>query len=350
MMTLMTRAATGAVLMAIMACSSAAQPARTAGASQSAADVVATVGSASVTLEEVDKLAMAQPAGAFGSLSLGQALYEARRAALDQIVATHLMDAEAKARGVERSAIERELAGKIVEPSEVDVAAWYQANQARVQGASLDQVRAPIRQLLLQERGQAIRQQYLDTLMAKTKVSISLEAPRVEVAAAGRPVRGPESAPVEMIEFSDFQCPYCLRAYETVMKVLSTYGDRVKLVYRHFPLPNHPDARPAAEASMCAADQDKFWPYHDRLFANPTKLSTTDLKQHAAALGLNVTEFDRCVNERKHRTAVDEDMAAGEKLGVSGTPAFFINGRPLTGAQPFEAFKRVIDEELATAR
>jgi protein-disulfide isomerase len=168
----------------------------------------------------------------------------------------------------------------------------------------------------------------------------------VEVAADGRPARGPENAPVTIIEFSDFECPYCLRAHPTVQQVLSTYGDRVRFVYRHYPLPNHPNARPAAEASACAHEQGKFWPYHDRLFSSAGKLSAADLKQHAVELGLDAAQFNACVDGRKYRADVDADMQVAEKAGVSGTPAFFINGRVLGGAQPFEAFQRVIEDEL----
>jgi protein-disulfide isomerase len=128
---------------------------------------------------------------------------------------------------------------------------------------------------------------------------------------------------------------------------MKTYGDRVRLVYRHFPLPNHPDAWPAAEASLCAAEQNRFWPYHDRLFGAQDKLSTEGLKQHAAELGLNLPAFNGCVDSRKFQSAVQTDVDAGKELGVTGTPSFFINGRPLGGAQPFDAFQQIIDDELA---
>jgi len=234
-----------------------------------------------------------------------------------------------------------------VPPTELDVAAWYAANPQRVQGAPIDQVAAPIRAVLLQERTRTAQEHYLDALKARTAVTISLDPPRLKVADGGRPARGPEGAPIQIIEFSDFQCPFCLQAHPTVAKVLSTYGDRIRFVYRHFPLPNHPNARPAAEAAACAAEQGKFWQYHDRLFDNQGKLGAADLKQHASALELDSAKFNACVDGHKYAQDVDDDVEAGQDVGVSGTPAFFINGRVLGGAQPFEAFKRVIDEELA---
>jgi hypothetical protein len=171
------------------------------------ADTVATVGGTPITLAEVDDKALEQPASNFGSAKLSQALYEARRAALDELVAAKLIDAAARAQGVERAAlIEKEITAKVQAVSDADVAAWYQANQGRLQGAPLDQVRQPIRAFLTQERMQGVRAQYIDTLTAKTTVTVMLDPPRQKVAmVASSPSRGPASAPVEVVEFSDFQ-------------------------------------------------------------------------------------------------------------------------------------------------
>jgi protein-disulfide isomerase len=323
------------------ACSTAAQQARR----PVPTDVVATVGSTPITLAEVDDKALEQPAQAGVKLSL--ALYDARRAALDDLIANRLMDDAAKAQEITRSTlIEKEITSKVQTVTDFDVNAWYDANKARVQGAPLEQVRQPIRQYLTQERMQAVRSDYLDTLKRKTPVRVMLEPPRQVVSAANSPAKGSANAPIEMIEFSDFQCPFCLRADPTVRQVLSTYGDRIRFVYRHYPLPNHPNARPAAEAAACAGEQGKFWPYHDRLFANPTKLSDADLKQGAAELGLNTAQFNACVDTHKLKAQVDADIKDGEEAGVNGTPAFFVNGRMISGAQPYDVFKKMIDEEL----
>src|SRR5207249_9420325 len=151
----------------------------------------------------------------------------------------------------------------------------------------LDQVRQPIRAYLTQERMQAARQQFVDTLKRKTPVRVMLEPPRQNVAAANAEGKGPKTAPIEIVEFSDFQCPYCQKANPTVEQVLSTYGDRIHFVYRHFPLPNHPNAQPAAEAAQCAAEQDKFWPYHDKLFASPSRVAASDVKRTVVGWGLD---------------------------------------------------------------
>jgi protein-disulfide isomerase len=333
-----------ACVLAFAACSTAAQPIR----QQTADDVVATVGGARITLGEVDARALTAPAANFGNLPLSQALYEARRAVLEDMIGNRLIEAEAKTRGVEREAlVQQEINAKIATPTDPEVADWYKANQARVQGATLEQVSAPIRALLLQERTGTARRAYVDRLKASTSVTVTLDPPRAAVSDGGRPSKGPANAPVQIIEFSDFECPFCFRANPTVAQVLSTYGDRVRLVYRHLPLPNHPNARPAAEAAACANDQGRFWDYHDRLFANQAKLSVLDLKQHAADLKLDTDKFNACVDARRFQKDVDADLDAAQLLGVSGTPHFFINGRALSGAQPFEAFKAVIDEELS---
>ena len=170
-------------------------------------EAVATVGTASITLAEVDDKALEQPVSNFGSAKLSQALYEARRMALDEIVANRLMDATAKAQGIDRSAlIEKEITAKIPPVSDGDVATWFQANQSRLQGAPLEQVKQPIRAFLIQERMQGIRAQYIDTLKAKTAVHVMLDPPRQNVQmVSSSPSRGPASAPVEVVDFSDFQ-------------------------------------------------------------------------------------------------------------------------------------------------
>ena len=310
-------------------------------------DVVVTIGGTSITLAQVDEKALQQAAGNFNGMKLSQALYEARRVAIDDLVDNALIDQDAKTRGLDRSkVIEQEVTAKVSRVTDPEIATWFQENQARLQGATLDQARTAIASFLVQQRSQTARQLYVDALRRKTAVRITLEPPRQVVAKADRPSKGPVDAPIEMIEFSDFQCPFCLRAFPTVAQVLETYGDRIHLVYRHYPLTNHPDARPAAEAAQCAAEQGKFWQYHDALFGDQSRLSDADLKQRAVQLGMDAAKFNTCVDTHKYKADIETDIRAGDEAGVSGTPAFFINGRVLSGAMPFDEFKRLIDEEL----
>jgi protein-disulfide isomerase len=338
------RAWSGAFLVLLGACSSSAQQAR----NLAPGDVAATVGGTSITLEQLDQKALQVPAANFGNLKLSQALYEARRAAADEFIGNILLDQEAKRLGIDRNKlIQQEITDHVAPVTEADVSAWYGANPQRVQGAPLEQVRGPITQLLQQERTRVILDAYLDKLKLKTPARIMLGPLRQAVSAGNSPAKGAANATVEVIEFADFQCPFCLAAAPTVKKVMETYGDKIRLVYRNYPLASHPQAQPAAEAAQCANEQGKFWPYHDRLFAEAGKLSDPDLKKAAADLGLDAARFNSCVDEHRYKAVVAADMQAGNDAGVNGTPAFFVNGRLLSGAQPFEAFKRVIDEELA---
>lgn len=332
----------------VTACAkTSAQPAR----SPVAADTVASVGTTAVTLAQVDEKAMQMAASTFGGLKLSQALYEARRAAIDDIVETLLISQDARSRGMDEAAVvAKEITDKVPRPTDAEVSAWYTTNQAKLQGAPLEQVREPIVTYLTRERTNAARETYVTRLRAKAAIRVTLEPPREVIASAGHPSKGPAGAPIQLVEFSDFQCPYCLRANPTVQQVLSTYGDRIHFVYRHYPLQNHPRARPSAEAAACADEQGKFWLFHDVLFADSTKLADTDLKAHAAKVGLDVARFTACVDSHKYAAAVEQDIKEGNEVGVSATPTFFVNGRLLSGAQPFDVFKRVIDEELALAK
>jgi protein-disulfide isomerase len=171
---------------------------------------------------------------------------------------------------------------------------------------------------------------------------------RVDVPIEGAPVRGSADAAVTLVEFSDFHCPFCRRVQPTLKELLERYPGKVKLVYRDFPIDSlHPEARRAAEAARCARDQGKFWEYHDVLFAEAPKAAPEDLERFAGKVGLDLATFRSCLSGETHRAAVQRDFDDGTRLGVAGTPAFFINGRPFSGAKPIEEFARLVEEELA---
>jgi len=313
---------------------------------QTPSDTVATVGDTKIVLADVDALAMKQIAEQFGNMRLQQAIYAARRTAIEGLVAQRLFDDAAAAEKIEPAKLlEREVTSKVATPTDADVTAWYLANQERVQGATLEQARGPIRQFMVQERTQAARLAYVDRLKSKTTVKVMLEQPRELVKGEG-PAMGPATAPIELVEFSDFQCPYCRRAAPIVKQVLEAYGPRLHFVYRHYPLAQHENARQAAEAAACADEQGKFWAYHDRLFADPARTTDPLLKQTAKELELDTARFNACVDSHQFGAKVETDMKAGTDAGVLGTPAFFVNGRPLLGNPSLEEFKRLIDDEL----
>lgn len=164
------------------------------------------------------------------------------------------------------------------------------------------------------------------------------------------PMKGDEDAPVTIIEFSEYQCPFCGRyVQDTLTKIEKDYIEtgKVKYYFRDFPLAFHQYAQKTAEATRCANDQGKFWEYHDKVFEDSENLSLENLKKWAADLKFNTVQFDECLDSGKHEEAVKKDFSDGQSAGVRGTPSFFINGKILRGAQPYEEFKKVIDEALA---
>lgn len=163
------------------------------------------------------------------------------------------------------------------------------------------------------------------------------------------PARGSMDAPVKIVQYSDYQCSFCARGGRTLKQIEETYGDQVQVVFKDFPLPFHEDARLAAEAGHCAREQGAFWEYHDKLFANQKALGVAKLKTYASQLGLEENQFGECLEGRTYSDKVQTNMAEGQALGVRGTPAYFINGRQLTGAQPFAAFDKIIKDELRLA-
>jgi protein-disulfide isomerase len=183
-------------------------------------------------------------------------------------------------------------------------------------------------------------------------VTMVLDAPRATITIEpDDPALGAANAPVTIVEFSDFQCPFCQRVAPTLKKLRETYGDKIRIVWKDFPLTSiHPQAFKAAEAAQCAREQGKFWEYHDRLFANQQALQLDALKQYAAQLGLDAAKFNACVDMATYAERVQAQMQVGANLGVNSTPAVFVNGRLLSGAQPYETFAQVIDEELARAK
>lgn len=218
-------------------------------------------------------------------------------------------------------------------------------------------VRAQLRELEADRLGvtTAVLEARLDDsgyaeLERRYSVAYLLEPPRSEVAADGFPAHGPPDAPVTIVEFSDFECPYCARLQPTLEQAKHQYGEHLRVVYRHFPLTGiHPDAWKAAEASLCAGEQGRFWELHDLMFAEQGALAVADLQEKAARLELDAEAFNECLDSSRHHDTVLADVLAGDALGVSGTPAMFINGRLVVGAIPFAELAEIIDDELRRA-
>jgi protein-disulfide isomerase len=248
---------------------------------------------------------------------------------------------------------EAEMKARTKPIGESDVVTFYQGNINQMQGRSLELMAPAIRRYLQDQQNETARASLIaDLRRSGPDVRVLFDAPRhvVEVT-ADDPSIGSASAPVTLVEFSDFQCPFCQRVAPTLKQVKEKYGDKVRVVWKDFPLTQiHPQAFKAGEAAHCAADQGKFWEYHDRLFANQQSLQPNDLKKHASDLGLDAAAFATCLDTSKYGERVRDGVAEGSRLGVNSTPTIYINGRVLSGAQPFETFVTVIDEELSKGK
>jgi len=278
----------------------------------------------------------------------GSQLYGLLEAGVTQAVRQRLLEAEADSRGVEvEEMVLNEIESEIT-VTEADIAAWYAANQERLQGRPLEMLRGPIRQFLWDEEREERMEEFAGTLADGHEVEVMVAPYRVEFDNEGHPAFGPADAPITLVEFSDFECPYCGGFAATLDQIKSAYEGKIRLVYRQFPLSQiHPNALKAAEASLCANEQGRFWELHDAMFAEQAMLSEGDLKRKAGRLGLDQAAFDACLDTGKFAERVADDLSAGQRLGIDGTPAVFVNGRPLVGgAVPFEMLAELIDDEL----
>ena len=271
--------------------------------------------------------------------------YEIKKKALDNLIEQKLLEAAAKKKGLTtEKLLDQEVNSKVPDPSDAEIEGYYLGLKVK---SPLADVKTQLKESLKQTKSQQLRQDYLKSLRADSKVVVLLSAPRVEVAYDPARVRGNPKAPVMIVEFSDYQCPYCHQVEPTVTQLLAKYGDKVSLSYRDFPLTQiHSQAMISAEASRCALEQGKFWEYHDQLFT-ASKLEKDDLIGYARNLKLDDKQFGSCLTSEKYKADIEKDEQEGRKAGISGTPGFFINGIALSGAQGQDAFARVIDEELA---
>jgi protein-disulfide isomerase len=277
--------------------------------------------------------------------------YEAKSQALENLLNQKLLEAAAAKRGIAPSALlQQEADAKVTPTTDAEVEAVYTAQKDRI-NRPLAEVKGQIQQMLRQGKVEQAREAYLRTLRAAADVTIRLRAPKIEVSYDSSRVRGDPKAPITIVEFSDFQCPFCQRAHAVVKELLSKYPTQVKLAYRDFPLRQiHPQADAAAEAARCAGEQGKFWPFHDRLFESNRPLDLAAFADHAAAVGMDQSKFVDCLAADKFEGQIEQDLQDGTRAGINGTPGFFINGVMVTGAQPLAVFERVVQQELAAIR
>ncbi|MEX2207025.1 MAG: thioredoxin domain-containing protein [Myxococcota bacterium] len=273
-------------------------------------------------------------------------VFDAKAEALDAMVDEMLVAQAAKQAGQTPEAFVEAQVLALGPVTDVEVKQFFDENVSRLPpGSTLDGDLAPrIKAHLESQRARLVS----DNLRAAAKVTVLIQPPRTNIEATG-PSRGPADAPIVIVAFSDYQCPFCKRAEPTIDAVLAKYPTQVRLVFRHLPLDAlHPNARTAAIASVCAEQQGKFWEYHNQLFQNQQALTDEDLIKYATAVGLDMNAFKTCQTSPAAAERVQKDAETARMAGITGTPAFFINGILISGAQPIEAFQKWIDSELAT--
>ncbi len=304
---------------------------------------VATV--AGQPIYEHDLMSVAGP----NLLELRNQEYKLKSDALNKLIRQKLLEIEAKKKGLTTDALlKQEVDSKIVEPSDDEAKGYYLAVKSQTT-LPFDDVKAQIKQLMRTAEIQQAREMYADSLRQKAEVSILLLPPSSQVSYDPARVQGNPDAPITIVEFANYQCPFCARVEPALKGVLAEYKGKIKLAYMDFPLePIHPRAAMAAEASRCALEQGKYWEMHDAMLADQSKLDEASLIKTAAALGLKQDVFETCLKSHKYRDAVQRDIQAGAQAGVNATPAFFVNGEFLNGVQSQADFAKVIDRQLSS--
>ena len=312
---------------------------------------VARVGDIVVTLGEVDAAWNENDAGS--QLRMLQQLYDTRRRVLDFVIGNHLIDREATQRGLSRDELlAQELPSRTLPITDEEVELVFERNREALGGRTLEDVRSEIQAAIERQRPTQALQQFMTELRGGADdILLSLDPPRQRVEVLpDDPAKGPVDAPIVLVEFSDFQCPFCQRATGTLAELIDRYEDQIRLVYKDYPLPSHAQAFKAAEAGNCAHEQGMFWEFHDKMFGSQDALDVPALKSYASELGLETASFSACLDEGRYTRRVQQDTQIGQRYGVSSTPTVFINGRPVMGAAPLETFDQIIREELAASR
>lgn len=302
--------------------------------------VLARVNNVEIFLKEVDDSVATQ------IYPLQQQLYAIRKAALENLVTRRILESEAAARGIAVEELRKQLTHGEINVTQAQVEELYKQNASFFASMSPDEARERLR---LDLENQARMKNYragLDGLRKKWTVSIDFSPPVFvsELDDGLSPVKGSASPKVTIVEFSDFECPFCRQVQTTLKQIMETYAGEVRLVFKHLPLEGHRYSMPAALAAYCAAEQDRFWQFHDELFSK-TDLSPPGLEQIAASLGLGLPKFQACLNSEQSRAAIIKDLEAARLFRIDSTPSFIVNGKLIKGALSFAEFQKIIEQE-----
>ena len=308
------------------------------GLAQNDSTVVAEVGGVKVTLAELEQQESAK------LLSAHYQYYQAQNKALEDLIDKKVLEQKATSENLTvDQLIDRDIKSQVKDPTEDQMKVYYEGLETdQPYEAVRDKIIEKIRQL----RTDKARAAYVKALRAQTTVTIVLAPPRANVDVADAQVLGPKSAQIKLVEFADYECPYCQRVAADVKKLKADFGDKVAFTYKDFPLPMHARAEKAAEAARCASKQNKYWEFHDELF-HSKELDVDQLKAQARALKLDSEQFDECLDSGEEAAAVERDRKEGLRLGISGTPSFFVNGHYLSGALDYAALRQVVERQLS---
>jgi protein-disulfide isomerase len=330
---------------ALSACEGSKQAADDAGVGPGASQVVGKIGADEITTGEIDEWIKDQ---LFAQATRGKnpmKVYEVRNRALEQMANERAADEAAAKSGKDREALMKEEVEKRASVTDEEVQKYYDEHKDRFRNLPFEKVAPAVKRQLLAQRQVAAMQEYTKGLRDQIGFENRLEPPRFAIPAGG-PSRGPEAADVTIVEFSDYECPFCKAAEPVVKQVLERYPTQVRVVFKHYPLETHPKARPAAEAALCAEEQGKFWEFHQKLFEKSPQIAAEQLGPIAAEVGLDQAKFDECMKARRFQARVEADLEAGKKASVAGTPAFFVNGVPVSGGRSVDEFAKAINAEL----
>jgi len=273
------------------------------------------------------------------------AYYEVQRKALDELIDQHLLEIEAHKQNLTvEKLLDREVNSKLPPDATDDQLQVYYEGLETDKPFDKD-MKDKIRQHIHDARVAKLKTAYLKTLRSQARIMVELAPPEASVSIAGAPLLGPKNAPVVLVEFADYQCPYCQKVNPDLEKLQKEFGDKLAIAFKDFPLPAHPFAEKAAEAARCAGEQGKFWEFHNKLFEDK-KLEPADLKQEATALQLNTTKFDACLDSGAEAAVVQKDAGEGKALGLAGTPSFFANGHFFSGAMIYDALRDMVAQQL----
>ena len=309
-------------------------------------EVLATIDGKAVTMADLEELVGGQLA------QMDFEYYSPRHTLIDSAMrrAVHdrLIEDEASSRGLTADALIEQVIEGQAAVTDMEIQSFYLQNQAQLQGRTLEQLHPQIRDFLENQARQSTLDEFAAGLAEARDVVYVLEPFRVDLDITAAPSFGPDDAPVTVVEFSDFECPYCKQFNATLEQVKTNYADQLRVVFMQFPLSIHPAAAKAAEASLCAAEQDKFWQAHDLYFAEQGSNGVAELHEKAGRLGMDTAAFSACLDSDRYADRVTAETAAGVAAGVNGTPAVYVNGRPLpSGAIPYEMVAEIIDDEIA---